>query len=62
MHETDVLPRQVAALEALATAISQQAWILDAEGREAVDAVVKSSTKLAQIVRLQLAEPDIAKA
>lgn len=62
MHESDILPRQVVALQALAAAISQQAWILDADGREAVDAVVKSSMKLAEIIRPQLSEPSIAKA
>jgi len=57
MHASDVLPRQVAALEALAAAISQQASALDSEGQDAVDAVVKDSRKLAEIVRRHLAEP-----
>jgi hypothetical protein len=54
------LPRQVAALEALVGAISQQASTLDAEGREVVDAVVHGSRKLAELVRRQLAEPSIS--
>lgn len=51
MQMSGVLPRQVAALEALAAAISQQASTLDAEGQDAVDAVVKASRKLADVVR-----------
>jgi GAF domain-containing protein len=58
MHSSDVLPRQVAALQAIATAISQQASALDAEGQEAIDAVVKDSKKLAEVVRRHLAEPN----
>ena len=58
MHASDVLPRQVAALEALAAAISQQASTLDSEGQEAIEAVVKDSRKLAEVVRRHLADPD----
>ena len=58
MHASDVLPRQIAALQALAAAISQQASALDAGGQEAIDAVVKNSRKLSEIVRRQLAGPD----
>jgi hypothetical protein len=60
MQQSDLLPRQVAALEALVGAISQQASTLDAEGREVVDAVVHGSRKLAELVRRQLAEPSIS--
>jgi GAF domain-containing protein len=58
MHMSDVLPRQVAALQALAAAIEQQASALDAEGREAIDAVVKDSKKLAEVVGRHLDGPD----
>src|SRR4249919_1539431 len=54
----DVLPRQVAALEAIAAAVSQQASALDPEGQEAIDAVVKASKKLAEVVRRHLAGPN----
>lgn len=62
MQQSDILPRQVAALEALVAAIGQQASTLDAESQDAVDAVVKSSRKLAELVRQRLAEPSIAEA
>jgi GAF domain-containing protein len=58
MHMSDVLPRQVAALQALAAAIEQQASALDAEGREAIDAVVKDSKKLAEVVQRHLEGSD----
>jgi GAF domain-containing protein len=50
----DVLARQVAALEALAGAIRQQASALDADGQAAVDAVVEDSRVLAEAVRRHL--------
>ncbi len=53
---SDVLPRQVGALQALATAINLQASTLDAEGQEAVAAILRDSAKLAQIVQRHLAE------
>jgi len=52
----DVLSRQVAALQALAAAIAQQAPALDAEGQEAIEAVVKGSGKLAQCVGRRIGE------
>ena len=55
LQASDVLPRQVAALEALVAAISQQASALDEEGQAAVDAVVKDSRNLAEIVERHLA-------
>ena len=58
MHASDVLPRQVAALQALVTAVSQQAFTLDDEGQEAVEALVQDSKKLAEVVRRHLAEPN----
>ena len=58
MHASDVLPRQVAALQALVTAVSQQAFTLDAEGQDAVEALVQDSKKLAEVVRRHLAEPN----
>jgi GAF domain-containing protein len=54
----EVLPRQVAALEAIAAAISQQASSLDEDGQEAVDAVLKDSKWLAEVVRRHLAESE----
>jgi GAF domain-containing protein len=48
---SDLLPRQVTALQAIATAISLQAATLDAEGQEAVDAVVEAGNRLAKVVR-----------
>lgn len=57
MHASDMLPRQVAALEALAAAIWQQGSTLDAEGQEAIEAVMKGCRKLADVVRQRLAEP-----
>jgi GAF domain-containing protein len=57
-----LLPRQVAALEAITAAISSHASALDPEGQEAVDAVVQGSKKLAEVVRRRLAESSIADA
>jgi len=57
MAASDVLPRQVTALQALANAIQQQAFVLGAEGEEAIDAVMKGSERLAELVRGRLAEP-----
>lgn len=58
LHASDVLPRQVAALQALAAAISQQAHVLDAEGQAAAAAVLEDSRKLADIVQRHLTEPE----
>jgi hypothetical protein len=55
MQASDQLPKQVAALQALASAIAQQASSLSPEGREAVDAVVNDSRKLAEVIQRQLA-------
>lgn len=55
-HISDVLPRQVAALQALAAAINLQASALDAEGQETVEAIVRDSAKLARIVQRHLAD------
>jgi GAF domain-containing protein len=52
----DVLSRQVAALQALAAAIAQQAPALDAEGQAAIDAVVKGSRRLANSVGRRVGE------
>jgi GAF domain-containing protein len=62
MQATDMLPRQVAALGAIVAAIEQQASALDPEGQRAIDAIVKASDELAEVVRRHLAEPqaDIA--
>lgn len=51
---SDVLPRQVAALEALAAAIWQQGGGLDDEAQDAIQAVMKDSRKLADIVQRHL--------
>lgn len=53
----DVLPRQVAALEAIAAAISAQAPALDADGQKAIGAVVKESARPAEVIRQHLAAP-----
>jgi GAF domain-containing protein len=53
---SDILPRQVAALQALTAAISQQGSGVDAETREAIDAVVEDSRRLAEIVGQHLAQ------
>ena len=53
---SDVLPKQVTALQAIATAISLQAATLDSEGQEAVDAVVDAGNRLAKVIRRHLAE------
>jgi hypothetical protein len=55
MYAFNVLPKQVAALEAIVAAISQHSDALDSKGREAVDAMVKSSRMLANVVDRQLA-------
>lgn len=49
-----ILPKQVAALQAISGAISQHAAMLGDEGREAIDAIVRDVDKLAEVVRLQL--------
>jgi GAF domain-containing protein len=54
-HVSELLPRQLAALQAITAAIRTQASTLDAEGREAVDEVVAATDKLARIVERQLA-------
>lgn len=48
---SDMLPRQVAALQALAAAISQQSSALDVESQHAVDGVVEAIAKLAEAVQ-----------
>jgi GAF domain-containing protein len=57
MQVSDMLPRQVAALQALAAAIAQQASALGLEGQEAGDAVAEGSRKLAEIVERHLDPP-----
>jgi hypothetical protein len=61
MYGFDMLPR-LAALEAIVAAISEQASSLDAEGQEAIEAVVKDSQRLADIVRRHLDQPSEAEA
>jgi len=53
----NILPKQVAALQALAAAISQQASALGSDGQEAINDVVNASGKLAKIVERHLEEP-----
>lgn len=60
VRDLGMLPKQVTALQAIATAISQQASVLDQEGQEAIDAVVRGAGRLAEIIQSQLAEPDSA--
>ena len=50
----EILPKQVAALQAIAGAISQHGGALEDDGREAIEALVKDVDKLAEIVRVQL--------
>jgi GAF domain-containing protein len=57
LDAVEMLPKQVAALRAIAVAITQHAAALDEEGREAIDTVVNDVDKLAEVVRLQLPEP-----
>lgn len=57
MPPFDVLPRQVAALQAIAAAISQQGPALGPEGQKAIDAVVENGRKLAEVVQRHLAGP-----
>lgn len=52
---SELLPRQIGALQALTAAISQQAPTLDDEGREAVDAVVRDVRRLAEAVERLMA-------
>jgi GAF domain-containing protein len=53
----DVLPQQVAALQAIATALAQQTSRLDSRTREAVEAVVEDARKLAAIVHCRSVAP-----
>ena len=57
-HISEVLPRQVGALQALAAAIAQQSSTLDAEGQAAVDAVVNDVRRLADVIQRQTAAAD----
>lgn len=56
MLGSEVLPRQVAALEAIVSAIWQQGAALDDDGQEAIETVMRGSRKLSQAVQRQLAE------
>jgi hypothetical protein len=58
MRDPDVLPQQVAALGAIATAIANQADSLDSEGRAAVDDVVNGVRRLAEVLQRQMAATD----
>lgn len=58
MRDLNVLPQQVAALGAIATAIANQADSHDSEVREAVDAVVTGVRRLAEVVQRQLADAE----
>ena len=49
----EMLPKQIAALQAVAGAITQHAVALGEEGREAIEAIVKDVDKFAEIVRAQ---------
>lgn len=50
----EMLPKQIAALQAVAGAITEHAVALGDEGRDAIDAIVKDVDKFAEIVRAQL--------
>jgi hypothetical protein len=56
MYAFDMLPK-LAALEAIGAAIGQQASTVDTELKEAIDAVVTDSRRLAEIIRRHLPEP-----
>ena len=50
----ELLPKQVAALQAVARAITEHAPTLGDEGREVIEAIVNDVDRLAEIVRAQL--------
>jgi len=50
----EILPKQVAALQAIAGAIAQHGSALDEDGREAIEAITKDADRLAEIVRREL--------
>lgn len=54
MDAVEMLPKQVAALQAISGAISQHASALDEVGRKTIEPIVKDVDTLAEIVRLQL--------
>jgi GAF domain-containing protein len=56
---SDLLPKQVAALQALVGAISQHASTLEPEGREAIEALVKDSRRLWEIIVRHVEQPAI---
>ena len=49
----EILPKQIAAMQAVTGAIMQHGAILGEEGREAIEALVKDVDKFAEIVRAQ---------
>ncbi len=53
----DVLPRQVAALEAIAAAIGSEASALDPDGQAAIQSILTETAKLAEVVRRHLGQP-----
>lgn len=63
MDAVEMLPKQIAALQAVAGAVAEHALALGEEGREAIDAIVKDVDRFAEIVRAQFfplqAEPSI---
>jgi len=58
MRDLDILPQQVAALGAIATAIANQSDGLDSEGRAAVDDVVNGVRRLSEVIQRQMAGAD----
>jgi hypothetical protein len=54
MDAVAVLPKQVAALQAIARAITQHRAALDEDGREVIDAIASDVDRLAEIIALQL--------
>jgi len=58
MRDFDILPQQVAALGAIATAIANQSDSLDSEGRAAVDDVVNGVRRLSEVIQRQMAGAD----
>lgn len=55
----EILPKQVAALQAVAGAMSQHGATLGKEGQDAIDTIVKDVEKLAEIVRAQLPDAGV---
>lgn len=56
----DLLPRRIAALEALVAAISEEGSVLEPDGQAAIEAIAAETRTLVTVVRRQLGELDEA--